>query len=166
MKHILLMTLFVLFAGSASAAFLPTVDNTWEEINNDFYYRLKVGYPTINLDNGPLTSGNSVCFNGEELETTFKLEKCVDWRNAGRGERVCNEYVSYTGYAALNGFRTVCAEWRNLGRGERTCERYEDRAYTIPLNYSVPVYHKKRRGGGEYDYKLLFEKDFTIPNCQ
>lgn len=161
----LLLTSFASLAAGGGSSYLPSVDNTWEEIENDYYYRLMIGYPTISLDNGGHANVGSVCFDGVKLRTLKKLSKCVEYSRPRRGQRECVQRAYYTGVAEINGTRTRCAEWNHLGRGERECARYEDVSYSIPLENEVPVY-QKIVGRGEVELKLLFHKTHNIPSCQ
>lgn len=170
MKNFIIATALILssaaFAGGGNGSYYPTADNTWEEIENDYQYKVETRFPSINMDNGPFVSVNYLCYNGVELETIGEISKCVAYRNLGRGDRECSERVYYTGRAAMTGERTMCVEWRNLGRGERECAEYADVPYSNSLSHQVPVYKRRGLGRGEAEFTLLFKKEYTIPNCQ
>lgn len=168
MKSLILATLVTITAAFAAgnSGYYPTADNSWEEIENNYKYRVETRFPSVNMDNGPFVNVDYLCYNGSELQTVGPISKCVEWRNIGRGDRECAERVEYTGYAAMTGTRTQCLEWRNLGRGERECAQYGEVPYANSLSHMVPVYKRRGMGRGEFEFKLLFKKEYTIPNCQ
>ena len=151
MKKLIAATL-ILASGAASAFATKTV------------------YPTIQLDNGPMVSAGSLCFDGEKLKTVGMLEGCAEYdviHNDGP-ERVCVDSFLYVGEAAISGEREECVDYemvRDSGTPMKVCAETAVVPYSISLTQEATVFSNPK-GDRLHDGEELYTFEYTIPNCQ
>ncbi len=98
----------------------------------------------------------SLCLNGDTYEAL--VNKCVEYRNAGDGDRICTRSVKAKAFQPMHSTRKVCARW--TGRDDSNCVEYKVVPYVQKRVRTVTFYRDNDSGTPIRTQKVV------IPNCQ
>jgi len=144
MKKLILIAISLLSVSSFGKS--KVCDQSWAQIDANF--RLQTEMPKVQFGT-VFVSVDSLCVNGENLETKQAVGVCSKW---GGGE------ASACQIETPQILSTPIAYAKDISAGETG---FETITGSIPLSYSIPVGTSNEAG-----LSVLCKKTLAIPHCQ
>lgn len=170
-----LSSLFALVTFAASAALALSPSDSWETIRNTrgvFIPPASV-YETYFGSEGFFNA----CVDGQVLRSIKPVASCTNFTSVqqsspahGQSSSICTQTGSGQVVVPLAQSFQTCDSYRRSGNGQDICQSTSTVNALIPLTYSYQVVVMEVSGGAPRNQvttpRTLFNKVYTIPNCQ
>ena len=153
-----IIAIIALFAATTASAY--TADTAWTTLQND--PRIQIDAPTVFM--GHAIDYTFTCVDGANLRTVKPVKQCETiYIGQNQSKEVCKgaNYLS----TPINYTRTSwdCKYVGGGSNGKQVCEdKVISGTYALTVNAKV----SKVMGGKNDRVEFLFNKAFTVPNCQ
>lgn len=154
-----LIATIALFAATTASAY--SASTPWETLEND--PRIQIDAPTVFM--GSAVDYMSVCKDGSNLRTNNVVKQCETY-TVGKNDRPITTCKKSKHLSTPINYTRTSWDCQYVGGGQNAQRVCKDKVIfgTYPLSVMVKV--SKMLGGKNDRVEFLFNKQYTVPNCQ